>query len=693
MNINNIINYRIKDPIFKNSIKALRNLNNTLGLSNRVSKTANINQILIELIEKYHYVGVYNVDYIREFIKIYTDAFSNEDTFERFIARIKLADLTQDPEYHNQLITIDEDESRYMMDENGYNRLHNKEYLADVQRRGQYAYIIRYVDELVKREQTKNNHDIFKLDTEQLFQINELLGLTTQGSIANICKNIIVKLIKDYHYIGTYDYEHIIMFIKIYKNAYDNDEDELPDMNAFHLMLEELVVSDNELSDNYVGVNKDSLIKLRRVINGPIYYMDIRDYVKLSKPETVIQYKDESNTINQLSMNNEYANNEYVNNEYENNGESNKTHTVKSYPVNNFLLNNKHMTRKGGKKLGMDELAHIVLNLQRDFKRVSNALSLQGAQEIVNKHNAKNPNNQWTAHDDDINGDNIPDIIIRNSGGHPIVVNGWTTKSSNYPTKYLYYSANPTREKRRENPFIDWKRDSLMQIQYDDENEDIHSRGNIVSYNANAYPQNWNVSKYNVRKEPKRMNAYQRFQKYIINPRLDVVIAKLVEDGVIKLNSENEKWSDKVKHIAKMSAALWDHYVINVAADRLQMDVNSAEFKKWKNKEGKEWLDGLVTEFFYHINYVNEQAKWTEDKRDALNDEFMHAMSDLLQHSVSSEEHIKQHHYAKYTPPQNQIYSQKNKHEFGDNKGFDSKPWSQFADDYGYDANGEILLE
>ena len=135
MNINNIINYRIKDPIFKNSIKDLRNLNNTLGLSNRVSKTANINQILIELIEKYHYVGVYNVDYIREFIKIYTDAFSNEDTFERFIARIKLADLTQDPEYHNQLITIDEDEYRYMMDENGYNRLHNKEYLADVERR------------------------------------------------------------------------------------------------------------------------------------------------------------------------------------------------------------------------------------------------------------------------------------------------------------------------------------------------------------------------------------------------------------------------------------------------------------------------------------------------------------------------------------------------------------------------------
>ena len=63
----------------------------------------------------------------------------------------------------------------------------------------------------------------------------------------------------------------------------------------------------------------------------------------------------------------------------------------------------------------------------------------------------------------------------------------------------------------------------------------------------------------------------------------------------------------------------------------------------------------------------------------------MHAMSDLLQYSVSSEEHIQQHHYAQYNPPENQtrIYDQKkNKHGFGNNKGFDNRPWRQFANDY-----------
>ena len=134
MNISNIIAYlyKEKDPIFEYKIKALFNINNKLGLSNRVSKEDNCKQIVKELIEKYHYVGVYNSHYIREFIKIYTDAFFGEDTLEGTIAQIKLNDLIQNPEQYNQLFTINA--PRYMMDENGYNRLRDKEYLANVER-------------------------------------------------------------------------------------------------------------------------------------------------------------------------------------------------------------------------------------------------------------------------------------------------------------------------------------------------------------------------------------------------------------------------------------------------------------------------------------------------------------------------------------------------------------------------------
>lgn len=64
---------------------------------------------------------------------------------------------------------------------------------------------------------------VFKFDIEQLVDINELLGLDTNGSISEITENSIMILISDYHYIGDYDYDYFIMFVKIYKNAYDDD--------------------------------------------------------------------------------------------------------------------------------------------------------------------------------------------------------------------------------------------------------------------------------------------------------------------------------------------------------------------------------------------------------------------------------------------------------------------------------------
>ena len=85
----------------------MNNINNKLALSNRTSIGANCEQIVKKLIERYHYVGVYNSRYISEFMKLHSDAFSNEDTFERLIAQIKLNDLEQKPEQYNELFTVD----------------------------------------------------------------------------------------------------------------------------------------------------------------------------------------------------------------------------------------------------------------------------------------------------------------------------------------------------------------------------------------------------------------------------------------------------------------------------------------------------------------------------------------------------------------------------------------------------------
>ena len=283
-------------------------------------------------------------------------------------------------------------------------------------------------------------------------------------------------------------------------------------------------------------------------------------------------------------------------------------------------------------KVGMRELANIVLNLQRDFKRVANALSVQGAQAIVDKHNDNSPHAPWSLLHQDVNKDGIPDIIIRNSNNEPIIVNGWTTKGSDYPERYQYYNAYPTKEERKQHPYPKYKRDELYQIKYDTDNHDAHKIGNVTSYNEQPFPEGWNTEKYNVNKNPgKRLSAYQRFQKLIANPVIEnIIIPEFVKSHLITLNQQG-KWPDKLKYVAQVSALLWHHFIIYELARRGHMQPDSKQFRKFKNSaEGKQVIDNTVTEFFYHFHQINNQLGWTEEKRNELQGKVIRFAADEL---------------------------------------------------------------
>ena len=301
--------------------------------------------------------------------------------------------------------------------------------------------------------------------------------------------------------------------------------------------------------------------------------------------------------------------------------------------------------QRGSKnKVGMEQLASIVLNMQRDFKRVANALSVQGAQAIVNKHNAISPNSQWRVRHEDLNGDKIPDIVIVNDKNKPIVVNGWTTKQSDYPERYQYYQKYPSREQRKEHPFQDFKRDELYQYQYDDENPNVHIRGNVTSYNKNAFPKDWQLGRYNVDHKPKqRLSAYQRFQRYVLKPCLDFAIERFKQNGIIQEN-ENGSWDGKLQIIAKLTGHLWNRWVVKTVADRYGKDIDDKDFVKYKNrKEGKKEIDETVTALYYHLTETNDN--WTEDQRQNLEDQFMHDLFDTLEKLIRHVQELQQHHY------------------------------------------------
>ena len=91
----------------------------------------------------------------------------------------------------------------------------------------------------------------------------------------------------------------------------------------------------------------------------------------------------------------------------------------------------------------MYELGDVVLNKKKDFHLVRNAVNLKGAQEWAAKHKYPVPQS-----DVDINNDNIPDTVVYDNYGKPVMVNGWTLQKSQYPLRKQFLDENPTKDKR-----------------------------------------------------------------------------------------------------------------------------------------------------------------------------------------------------------------------------------------------------
>ena len=100
----------------------------------------------------------------------------------------------------------------------------------------------------------------------------------------------------------------------------------------------------------------------------------------------------------------------------------------------------------------MESLVNIVAGLQKDVKRINEAITLAGAQEYAAKHGSN-----WTAHEVDITGpegrpDGIKEVFITDGSGNVKVINGYGLSKTTYPQRKLYRTVYPTRDERKENP-------------------------------------------------------------------------------------------------------------------------------------------------------------------------------------------------------------------------------------------------
>ena len=291
------------------------------------------------------------------------------------------------------------------------------------------------------------------------------------------------------------------------------------------------------------------------------------------------------------------------------------------------LVNRGNAFGKPTERKGMTDLARIVLDLQRDIKRVKNAISPQGAQAIVDQHNATaKPSAHWKLNKQnpqgpaaltnltDINNDGIPDVVISNANNQPIYVNGYTTTNSNYPVDLAYYNRYPTRAARRGHSLNDFKNE-LYNVTYDVNNEDIRQRGNVAAFNPHVeYLDGYDLNKFHM-KQPKRMTAFNRFKKFVVSLYIDRILTQLHVPASAKLAVSS-----------KACAAAWNAFVLGPIYQKYNANTE-AERNRIKKKAAAE-IDSYVDNVYYSLTQTNEN--WSEQDRSGYENQFMTTLANAI---------------------------------------------------------------
>lgn len=296
---------------------------------------------------------------------------------------------------------------------------------------------------------------------------------------------------------------------------------------------------------------------------------------------------------------------------------------AKAYLINQILSQardgtltpKRHQLGKPLERKGMNDLANIVLGLQRDIQRVKKAISPVGAEDLVNKHNTgAKPSAHWKLNKrdpegpasltnlTDINNDGVPDVVISNASGHPIFVNGYTTTNSTYPIDLAYYNAYPTRAERKGHPLNGFIKD-LYNVQYDENNEDFAKRGNVLSADPKLqYLPGYDLNTYHL-PQAKRMSAFNRFKKFVIQPYISSVISQLNIVPAAKLTLSS-----------KAAANVWNHFILAPIFEKYNAET-VADQNKVKKKHAAE-IDERVNNFYYSLHQTG--PNWPEEQRTAL---------------------------------------------------------------------------
>lgn len=178
-----------------------------------------------------------------------------------------------------------------------------------------------------------------------------------------------------------------------------------------------------------------------------------------------------------------------------------------------------------------DKLIDIILNAKKDIKFHRSCETIDGAKRYADARGLR-------AKEYDLNHDGIDDVIVYNSAGKPIMVNGYSVTASELPYRQEYNKQNPTPISRiNAGGYKQWLRDAVWEAK--DDFDEYGERE--VKYKNGALPdivKNSHDYGYKKLTAPKRkMSNRQLINRFIAN-----TIQEHIENEL----SEHEKFLNTV---------------------------------------------------------------------------------------------------------------------------------------------------
>lgn len=293
---------------------------------------------------------------------------------------------------------------------------------------------------------------------------------------------------------------------------------------------------------------------------------------------------------------------------------------------------------RASSKKGMNQIYDIVLDLQRDIKRVSKAISPQGAQAMVNDHNAKYPEgsaSRWSLVHRDVNNDGIPDVIIKNTKNEPIYINGYTTTKSDYPIRYEFYNSFPTRDARKQamehyKSLSNFAKDKFGVAYNDDFNGDLHALGNMTTWTKPESWANYQLDNYKgFPKKQRNLSAFDRFKRYVLGDKIEDVLGRLASAHNCYIPGKY-----KIRVISKATALLWKSWILSkVSEEHFNIPVEGEAMEKYKKSStGKSHINNVVSNLLNHLNLTNEEVGWNEENRSNLENQLYDEIAQAIYH-------------------------------------------------------------